>query len=134
MEGIALFVSIVIIVFGILQIILFFKLWGMTNDVKKIKSSLPISLEGISPAKIEFAIGNKEKAKEMVKREFISDVYKIYREVLSYEYSQYQQERNHYDKGYKKLEVIYKNRFSKPEEYIDFTMFDTFDKANDFFK
>ena len=40
MEGIALFVSIVIIVFGILQIILFFKLWGMTNDVKKIKSSL----------------------------------------------------------------------------------------------
>ena len=60
MEGITLFVSIVIIVFGILQIILFFKLWGMTNDVKKIKSSLPISLEGISPAKIEFAIGNKE--------------------------------------------------------------------------
>lgn len=134
MEGITLFVSIVIIVFGILQIILFFKLWGMTNDVKKIKSSLPISLEGISPAKIEFAIGNKEKAKEMVKREFISDVHKIYREVLAYEYSQYQQERNHYDKGYKKLEAIYKNRFSKPEEYIDFTMFDTFDKANDFFK
>lgn len=36
MEGITLFVSIVIIVFGILQIILFFKLWGMTNDVKKL--------------------------------------------------------------------------------------------------
>lgn len=30
-------VSIVIIVFGILQIILFFKIWGMTNDVKAIK-------------------------------------------------------------------------------------------------
>ena len=82
MEGIALFVSIVIIVFGILQIILFFKLWGMTNDVKKIKSSFPMSIAGISPAKIEFAIGNKEKAEEMVKREFISDVYKIYREVI----------------------------------------------------
>ncbi|WP_303013845.1 hypothetical protein [uncultured Bacteroides sp.] len=38
MEGIALFVSIVIIVFGILQIILFFKLWGMTNDIGKIRS------------------------------------------------------------------------------------------------
>lgn len=37
MEGMTLFVSIVIIVFGILQIILFFKLWGMTNDVKKNK-------------------------------------------------------------------------------------------------
>ena len=31
-----LFVSIVIIVFGVLQIILFFKLWGMTNDVANI--------------------------------------------------------------------------------------------------
>lgn len=134
MEGITLFVSIVIIVFGILQIILFFKLWGMTNDVKKIKNSLPVSLDGISPAKIEFAIGNKEKAKEMVKREFISDVYKIYREVLAYEYSQYQQERNHYDKGYKKLEVEYKNRFDYSEECIDFTRFDTLDKAKDFFR
>lgn len=36
MEGIALFVSIVIIVFGVLQIILFFKLWGMTNNVAKL--------------------------------------------------------------------------------------------------
>ena len=132
MEGITLFVSIVIIVFGILQIILFFKLWGMTNDVKKIKSSLPISLEGISPAKIEFAIGDKEKAKEMVKREFISDVYKIYREV--YEYAQDQHKIKVYNQDYKKLSLKYENRFSKPEEYIDFTMFDTFDKANDFFK
>lgn len=127
-----LFVSIVIIVFGILQIILFFKLWGMTNDVKKIKSSFPMSIAGISPAKIEFAIGNKEKAEEMVKREFISDVYKIYREV--YEYAQDQHKIKVYNQDYKKLSLKYENRFSKPEEYIDFTMFDTFDKANDFFK
>lgn len=30
------FVSLIIIVFGILQIILFFKLWGMTKDVRKL--------------------------------------------------------------------------------------------------
>lgn len=30
--------SIIIIVFGILQIILFFKIWGMTNDVSEMKS------------------------------------------------------------------------------------------------
>lgn len=30
--------SIICIVFGILQIILFFKIWGMTNDIKKIRS------------------------------------------------------------------------------------------------
>lgn len=32
------FVSIIIIVFGILQIILFFKLWGMTNDIREMKN------------------------------------------------------------------------------------------------
>lgn len=38
MEGMLTFVGIIIIVFGILQIILFFKVWGMTNDIKKIKN------------------------------------------------------------------------------------------------
>lgn len=53
MEGITLFVSIVIIVFGVLQIILFFKLWGMTNDVKKIRKA-------ISPNKSEDSININE--------------------------------------------------------------------------
>lgn len=44
-----LIVLLLIIVFGILQIILFFKLWKMTNDVNKIKDkitnpSTPISI------------------------------------------------------------------------------------------
>lgn len=34
------FMAIVFLVFGILQIILFFKIWGMTNNVKKIKNKL----------------------------------------------------------------------------------------------
>lgn len=33
-----IFMGIIVSVFGILQIILFFKLWGMTNDIKKIKN------------------------------------------------------------------------------------------------
>ena len=36
MEGLIQFTGIVIIAFGILQIILFFKVWGMTNNVKRI--------------------------------------------------------------------------------------------------
>ncbi len=32
------FLGIIFIVFGILQIILFFKLWGMTNDIREIKN------------------------------------------------------------------------------------------------
>lgn len=37
MENILTLISIISIVFAILQIILFFKLWGMTNDVKELK-------------------------------------------------------------------------------------------------
>lgn len=37
METIGIISGIVMLVFGVLQIILFFKIWGMTNDVRKIK-------------------------------------------------------------------------------------------------
>jgi hypothetical protein len=37
MESLLDFLGIIFIVFGILQIILFFKLWGMTNDIRDIK-------------------------------------------------------------------------------------------------
>lgn len=42
MEGILDFVSIVIIIFGILQIILFFKLWGMTNNISEMKNMMEL--------------------------------------------------------------------------------------------
>ncbi len=38
MENFFSFAGIIMIIFGILQIILFFKLWGMTNDIKAIKN------------------------------------------------------------------------------------------------
>lgn len=40
MENIYLFITVLFIVFGILQIILFFKLWGMTNDVRAMKEKM----------------------------------------------------------------------------------------------
>lgn len=45
MEGMFSFVGIIVIVFGILQIILFFKLWGMTNDIRIIKNQYLDSLK-----------------------------------------------------------------------------------------
>lgn len=36
MEGLMTFTGIVMIAFGILQIILFFKIWGMTNNIKRL--------------------------------------------------------------------------------------------------
>lgn len=32
------FLTIVLLVFGVLQITLFFKVWGMTNDIKEIRN------------------------------------------------------------------------------------------------
>lgn len=38
MEEFMMFFSVILIIFGVLQIILFFKIWGMTNDVKELKN------------------------------------------------------------------------------------------------
>jgi hypothetical protein len=32
------FLTIVLLIFGVLQIILFFKVWGMTNDIREIRN------------------------------------------------------------------------------------------------
>ena len=32
------FLTIILLIFGVLQIILFFKVWGMTNDIKDIRN------------------------------------------------------------------------------------------------
>lgn len=55
MEDIFVFASIVAIILGILQIILFFKLWGMTNDVREMKNMLDIILRK------EFQKSNEDK-------------------------------------------------------------------------
>ena len=44
MEATMNIVSIIIIVFGILQIILFFKLWGLTNNVSEMKNMMELLL------------------------------------------------------------------------------------------
>lgn len=40
MEEMMIITSIVVMVFGILQIVLFFKLWGMTNNIRWIKRNI----------------------------------------------------------------------------------------------
>lgn len=47
MDGLFMFLSIIMIVFGFLQIILFFKLWGMTNNVKKLTKEFTPDLDRI---------------------------------------------------------------------------------------
>lgn len=73
--------NVVLIVFSIFQIILFFKIWIMSNDVNDIKNNLSKN-EKIIQIKVLAIKGEKDKAKEMLDELFIYEIcsYKGYRE------------------------------------------------------
>lgn len=59
--------AIVMLVVGVLQFILFFKLWGVTNDVKKLKDRFKAhSVE--DDIRTAYLNGQKEIAQEMVNK------------------------------------------------------------------
>ena len=128
MENMQNFIGWIIIIFGVLQIILFFKIWLMTDDVTKIKNTIQANgyPNGISPAKFELAMGNIEKAKELATREFISDIYKIYSNVLK-------SENEEYVKRFNVIEQEYRAKFDNISSFIDFEKFSTYDKAQKIF-
>ena len=127
MEELLTFTGIVMIVFGLLQIILFFKVWRMTNDVNKLKKTIQKDISpGISPARIEFIIGNKEKAKEMAYKEFILDVYELYMTVSQNKLISEEQD---FKKGYEALENSYKEFYGDASSFIQFDKFSTFENA-----
>ena len=128
MENMQNFIGWIIIIFGVLQIILFFKIWIMTDDVTKIKNTIQANgyPNGISPAKFELAMGNIEKAKELATREFISDIYKIYSNVLK-------SANEEYVKRFNVIEQEYRAKFDNISSFIDFEKFSTYDKAQKIF-
>ncbi len=87
MENILLVTSIIIIAFGILQIILFFKVWGMTNDVRNIKNILELNIKqkhdtfnhstNIAPSFSlgEVVIYKKTQEKFIIKRRITEDLF-----------------------------------------------------------
>ncbi|MEE0848231.1 MAG: hypothetical protein U0M63_01005 [Alistipes onderdonkii] len=80
METVYLLLGIIMLVFGILQIILFFKLWGMTNDVVEIKKSV-VKPKTNADAKWELRkciiAGNKDQAEEIIIHMFVDSVKNI---------------------------------------------------------
>lgn len=124
--------SIVLLVFGVLQIILFFKIWGMTNDIKKIKNKYIKEgyPSGSSPAKIEFIIGNKEKAKEMAYKEFIFEVNKLYLDIAK---NRIMSEEQEYTKEFEKLESKFRESYGDVSSSIQYSDFSTFENAKKLF-
>lgn len=73
MKGLLQFTGIVMIVFGILQIILFFKIWGTTNDVSKIKGKLEENINDdaiLLKAQLFALNGDKQQSFELYKESF----------------------------------------------------------------
>lgn len=116
MENILLITSIVIIAFGVLQIILFFKVWGMTNDVREIKNNTINSL--LDEAHKQIIIGNKDKAFEIYQRLYVEELIKLSEIRLNFE------------KNYPKLVEKYKYELSKLGNgySIDFSQYDEVQK------
>ncbi len=120
------FLSVILIVFGILQIILFFKVWGMTNDVNDIKRSINgIDNQDWNTAKLETLAGDYDKAYEIYFRCFINDVYELYKKSDGAS--------NYYADEYAKLVNIYTRRLDtlKGEYSIDFDKYDTREKVRE---
>lgn len=131
------FLTIVLLVFGVLQIILFFKLWGMTNDVKKIKSwtnDYPTEENAlIREAQLLCMNGDFEEAAEKYKKAFRISVIKLYEKVVS-EYGDregYQGRDDYYAGEYAKVVSCYKKMMKKINISLDEkSKFDSFNKIN----
>lgn len=67
------FTGLVMIAFGILQIILFFKLWGMTNNVKRIRNKIK-NEDYLSKACVAFIKGDVEETEKLLNDAFLQEV------------------------------------------------------------
>ena len=74
MENILLVTSIIIIAFGILQIILFFKVWGMTNDVRDIKQKLEKTEQSTPDYKFYMLSGENVKAYILIRDMLVKEL------------------------------------------------------------
>lgn len=69
-------IALITIAAAILQIVLFFKVWAMTNDIRALRNTFvfPASLDRDSEIRKALILGDKERAKEIIIQEFIAKV------------------------------------------------------------
>lgn len=72
-SGFMMFLMIVLLVWGILEVILFFKAWGMTNNVEKIRKYMLRSNTKELLRKYRL-LGQNDKAAEIVIQDFLNDL------------------------------------------------------------
>lgn len=131
------FLTIVLLVFGVLQIILFFKMWGMTNDVNKIKEKLETQPEMedllITEAQINALNGSKEEAFNLYQKAFHKNVIQLLNKTIN-EYGDednmgYVERNQYYQTNYKKIVKYFSKRVSKLGMSLETTKFDSYEKT-----
>ena len=79
-----IFIAIVSLIAGILQIILFFKIWGMTNDIKALKkdyfceTDVETYYQKAYFARQNLILGRKDQVKSMLLKNFIRNMEQNY--------------------------------------------------------
>ena len=133
MENITLFASIAIIVFGVLQIILFFKLWEMTNDVKKIslKHSPSKEDELIDEAQLLCLDGEKENAFKCYKQAFFISISELYTNISQkYNVALKEDRKEIWESNYPNIVRFFSKRMIPTGFSLNFEEYDSFDKVD----
>ena len=133
MENITLFASIAIIVFGVLQIILFFKLWEMTNDVKKIslKHSPSKEDELIDEAQLLCIDGEKENAFKCYKQAFFISISELYNNISQkYNVALKEDRKEIWESNYPNIVRFFSKRMIPTGFSLNFEEYDSFDKVD----
>lgn len=110
------FTGIVMIAFGILQIILFFKVWGMTNNVKLIWKKID-NKDFLSEACISYIKGDLDETERLANEAFLQEVAYL---------SKSSESLNDWTTGYWELKKKYTRVFNKIERPVP-----DFDKYED---
>lgn len=131
------FLTIVLLIFGVLQIILFFKIWGMTNDVNNIKKNLEIQPEEedllITEAQIKALNGNNEEAFELYQKAFYKSVIELFNQTIK-EYGNegnmsYKERNEYYNLEYNKVVKYFSKRINKLGLELNSGKFDSYEKV-----
>lgn len=138
MEGMMTFTAIIMIVFGILQIVLFFKIWLMTNDVSSIKKGLRKDDSLIIEAQVKALDGFSDDAFELYKKSFYISVIELYGKFTGDSYGNEDNianefKNNDWSEEYQKIVAYYEKRIKKLGEYdLQVDRFDTYEKIHSY--
>ena len=116
------------IIVSIFQIILFFKLWGATNDIEKIKNKLEIKVFDESELRVLYMTGHKDEAIAYLNRWLATEVQAAFKEATGKRKFE-QRFKDAYDKAINKYKPMYDALGEEvPESITSITSYEQYKK------